>query len=215
MSLKILIFFYLFGFVFIYIDLVELMQSNISKSAILNSDAGAWALDVNRSCRRNKEVFIPAGEPKRHLFVYEVILAGGYDIGTPYTINYDDYKNYTQVSDEGRIKRPPTIQDWFNGNIKGFYIVGENEEGILNCQQGDVLTNGTQIGFIIDASNELSTSLNFSRTFQDNWGFRGRQENETFKILRYNGIIEKKQTVSESKFHKIPIVLLVFIILLG
>ena len=215
MSFKLLIFFYLLEFAFLYIDLVELMQASILASAKLNSDAGAWALAANRSCRRNKKVFIPENEDKRHLFIYECILAAGYDIGTPYTINPKDYEKYDEVTKENRTKRPPTVQDWFNGNIKGFYIFGENEEGILNCQHGDVITNGTQIAFVLDASNEVTTHLNFTRTFTDNWGFRGRQPNETFKVLRYNGIEKKEETVSESKFYKISIVLLVFIILLG
>ena len=214
MSLKILIFFYLFGFVVIYIDLVEYMQFRIEQYAYINKDVYVWALAANRTCRRNQLVFIPENEDKRHLFAYEVILAAGYDIGTPYTIRCEDYLKYPQVCVEGKTKRPPTLQDWFNGNIKGFYIIGENEEGLSICQQGDVITNGTHIGFIVDGSNGYTVNLNFTLTFKDDWGFRGRQKNETFRILRYNGIENEEQTVNESKLYKISLFLLGFIIVL-
>ena len=167
MSLKILVYLSLIGQNIFYFDRVEYMQSRIKNVAISNKGLYVWAIYNDRQCWRNPVIMMTKGEDKRHLFTYEIILAAGYNISTPYTVTCEQFPNYPDICTGGYNKRPPTITDWFNGNIRGFYIVGENEEGLSLCQQGDVITNGSHIGFIIDGSNGYTISLNFSKTFQD------------------------------------------------
>ena len=215
MSIKFLVYLTLIGQTIFYFDRVEYMQFNIKSRAISNNGLDAWAIYNDRQCWRNPVIMLTKGELKRHLFAYEIILAAGYNISTPYTVTCEQFPNYPDICTGGYNKRPPTLEDWFNGNIRGFYMVGENEEGISLCQQGDVITNGTHIGFIIDGSNGQTISLGDSLTFKDDWGFRERQPNETFKILRYNGIDKSEEgNNNKAEFYKVYIHLLLSLIAL-
>ena len=65
------------------------LQEKIYLTAKANIGDKSWARDVPRQEKRNKHVYFDAGEYKCNLFVYEVLLACGVDVGTKdlHTIN--------------------------------------------------------------------------------------------------------------------------------
>lgn len=70
------------------------IQDLIYKNEEANIGDKSWAKDVDRQAKRNENVFVLKDEWKCNLFVYEIILASGCDIGTPNNVNCkeDKYK---------------------------------------------------------------------------------------------------------------------------
>ena len=58
-------------------------QQRIYLTAKENIGETAWAKDAERQAKRNRNVKFKSSENKCNLFVYEVLLAAGVDIGTP------------------------------------------------------------------------------------------------------------------------------------
>jgi len=82
----------------------QAMQKIVS-IARKNIGGTEWAANSPRECKRNKNVVFVAGENKCNLFVYEVLLAAGIDIGTPNTCG-----RQLILRLEGKCARPPTAK---------------------------------------------------------------------------------------------------------
>ena len=178
---------------FIFLNLLvlfEFMSSNIIQEEILsnakeNINETAWAKGKDRQAKRNENVYVLNGEWKCNLFVYEIILASGYDIGTPNQVNCFNPK-YWGICLKNKTKRPPCCKDWFDEKVPGFFLVGEDDKGRKLSKGGDIITNGIHIG-IISNSKELTISANEEKIVETNFGFSEDDKTKTFKIFRYNG----------------------------
>ena len=76
----------------------QTIQELILLNAQENINETAWAKDNDRQAKRNENVYVLKGEWKCNLFVYEIILASGYDIGTPNEENYINSKYWNNCS---------------------------------------------------------------------------------------------------------------------
>ena len=76
--MKIIIYLFLF-FTIVSGDI----QADIYKNAYSHIGETYWAKKKERQAEGNEHVFFKKGEWKCNLFVYEMILDSGYDIGTP------------------------------------------------------------------------------------------------------------------------------------
>ena len=112
----------------IYITLFVVVFSSIQEKIYLNAKANVgetvWAYQVERQAKRNPKVFVTKDEWKCNLFVFQIILASGYDIGTPNTTGWSHPFLYFQ----GKNLRPPCCIDWYNEIVPGFILIGEGEE---------------------------------------------------------------------------------------
>ena len=151
------------------------IQEKIYLNAKANIDETAWAKDVDRQAKRNKEVFVTEGEWKCNLFVYEIILVSGYDIGTP---NRARWISHPILNIQGKNKRPPCCSDWYNLQVEGFTFIGEGEEGKNKCKKGDIVTNGVHIGIIAGDGETISAAK--EKVVKNDWGYRGDEG-----VLRY------------------------------
>lgn len=157
------------------------VQQKIYLNAKANVGETAWAKDVDRQAKRNEAVFVKKGEWKCNIFVYEIILASGYDIGTP------DKRNVNCLAHpilciKGKNKRPYVCEDWYNNEVPGFDFIGEGDEGKKKCKPGDIITNGSHIGII--AGNDKTISAGEDKVVEGDWGYRGDEGN--LKIFRYS-----------------------------
>ena len=166
--MKIIIYIVLFVVVF------SSIQEDIYSNAKNNVDETLWAYDVDRQAESNDQVYVTSGENKCNLFVYEMILASGYDIGTPNTAGF----SHIYLWLKGKYNRPPCCSDWYNKKVPGFTFIGEGEEGKRICQQGDIVTDGKHVGII--AGNGKTISAAHDKVVENDWGFRQNQ-----KKLRY------------------------------
>ena len=126
------------------------MQEKIYLNAEANIDETAWAKDNKREAKRNPNVCFNKGENKCNLFVYEIILASGYDIGTPNSINGIAHPI---LAAQGKLSRPPCAIDWYNGTVPGMTFIGEgnNSNGYASntsCMPGDILTDGIHMAIV-------------------------------------------------------------------
>ena len=121
-------------------------QEKIYLTAKANIGDKSWAKNSSRQAKRNEHVFFCAGEWKCNLFVYEVILKAGYNIGCPNrTIN--PFKD-SELIFEFKIFRPPTTHDWYNNKIPCFRFIGEGQNGKNKMQNGDIITDNTHMGIV-------------------------------------------------------------------
>ena len=155
------------------------IQEKIYLNARANIGETVWAKNVDRQAKRNEEVFVTEGEWKCNLFVYEIILVSGYDIGTP---NRARWISHPILNIKGKNKRPPCWSDWYNEKVEGFILIGEGEEGKKYCQKGDIVTNGVHIGII--AGDEKTISANEEQVVENDWGYRGNEG--VLKYFRYD-----------------------------
>ena len=152
-------------------------QFRIFKTAEANIGKTAWAFNNKRQAKRNPSVCFNSFENKCNLFVYEVILAAGYDVGTPNSING---LAHPILAAQGKLARPPCAIDWYNKTVPGMDFIGEGQDGKNKCEAGDIITDGTHMGIV--AGNNQTISANSNEVVQNNWGFRG----ENVRIFRCN-----------------------------
>ena len=152
-------------------------QERIYLTAEANIGDTSWSPDNERQARRNEHVFFKAGEPKCNLFVYEVILAAGYDIGTP---NQLDGFKHPILAMQGKLDRPPCARDWYDKTVPGMKFIGEDRNGKNNCIQGDIITDGNHMGIVAGNCQTISASYNEKKVVRNDWGFRG----ENVRIFR-------------------------------
>jgi len=142
----------------------------IFDNAKVNVGLTNWAKWVDRQCKRNNFVYVFAGEPKCNLFVYEILLSTGLDIGTP---NITDNIVSRII---GKVDRPPCAADWYDGKVQQFKYIGTD---VYLAEAGDVITDGSHVA--IAAGNFMSISAGEHEILYNDWGFR---EGQTIKIFR-------------------------------
>jgi len=185
------------------------IQDLIYENAKANIGDKSWAKEVDRQAKRNENVFVLKDEWKCNLFVYEIILASGYDIGTPNSVNCKKEK-YKKICEQKKDKRPPCCKDWFDEKVPGFDLIGKNDEGRKLCQKGDIITNGGHIAIVSNPEDGSTISA------AENEVIFG----ENFKIFRYNENTLNKfsstKSIKESsgKFYTISIFLLFLIVII-
>ena len=82
----------------------------ITSKALLYVGSSDWSFWSERQCELNDEVLFTNGEFKCNLFVYEVLLASGIDIGTPNSTGRLG-NMHNKLFNDGKDKRPPTTND--------------------------------------------------------------------------------------------------------
>ena len=168
---------YLFLFItFAYGDI----QTDIYKNAQKHIGETYWAKKKERQAEGNEHVFFKKGEWKCNLFVYEMILDSGYDIGTP---NKMSCFKHPILCYRDQAKRPPCVSDWKNEEVPGFELIGEGDEGKNLSKKGDIIAAGTHVGII--SGEKKTISANEKEIVENDWGFRGDEED--VKIFRYVG----------------------------
>ena len=160
------------------------IQLKIYLNAKENLNETAWAKNNKREAKRNPKVCFNKGEYKCNLFVYEIILASGYDIGTPKSIN-----GFTHpiLAAQGKLSRPPCAIDWYNG-VSGFTLIGEGNKSnglALNtsCKPGDILTDGIHMAIVYDNNKTIGAGENTVN--ETGFGFDFIY-GESVKVFRYN-----------------------------
>ena len=136
-----------------------------------------WSKDKERQAKRNKEVFFDKGDWKCNLFFYEIILASGYNIGTPYELPCLLHP----ILCIKKKKKTPVTKDWYDEKVPGMFLIGEGYKGRKNCKAGDIITDGSHVG-IISKNKNRTISASREKVVENDWGFRG----EDIKIFRYN-----------------------------
>ncbi len=126
------------------------IQEKIYLNAKENINETAWAKDNKRQAKRNSSVCFTKGENKCNLFVYEIILASGYDIGTPNSVSP---VAHPILAAQGKLSRPPCAIDWYDGKVPGMTFIGEgnNSNGLAkntSCKPGDILTDGIHMAIV-------------------------------------------------------------------
>ena len=162
----------------LFVVIFSSVQERIYSNAKANVGETAWARDVERQAKRNENILVKEGEWKCNLFVYEIILASGYDIGTK-SINCILHPILCMM---GKTQRPPVCENWYNGEVSGFSFIGEGDEGKKNSKKGDIITNGSHIGII--AGDEKTISAAEDMIVENDWGYRGNEGN--LKIFRFS-----------------------------
>ena len=208
MLLKLLIHFTLFEcFIFSLIPVPILIYEN----AKANIKDKSWALRVERQAKRNKKIIVLKNEEKGNLFVYEIILAAGYNIGTPNSVDCDK-EEYKEICAQGNERRPPSCKDWFDEKVPGFSLVGMNDEGRKICKTGDIITNGKHIGVVSNTKNGYSINTGEDEVIENDFGFKQDELFENFKIFRYNETESRK--TSSGKFLTASIAFLFLIMII-
>ena len=152
-------------------------QFRILKTAEANIGDYSWSPDKVRQAKRNPNVYFKKNEPKCNLFVYEVILAAGYDIGTPNQLNDLAHPG---LALQGKLVRPPCAMDWYNCEVEGMEYIGEDDEGRKNCIPGDIITTGYHMGIVAGNNQTISASYTEKKIVRNSFGFRG----ENVRIFR-------------------------------
>ena len=150
-------------------------QERVYLTAKANIGDTSWALNNKRQAKRNENVCFKSGEYKCNLFVYEVLLAAGKDIGTPNSLNP---LKHPILALENKLARPPCASDWYNKTVSGVTFIGEDDKGKSKCKQGDIITNGHHVGIV--AGNNTTISAADNEVVHNDWGFRG----ENVRIFR-------------------------------
>ena len=157
-------------------------EASIQEKIVLNANANIsqkeWAKDTAGQAKRNQHVYVPSGQYKCNLFVYEILLVSGVDIGTP---NVLSWIKHPILFAQGKLLRPPTTDQWFDGKVPKVNLVGEGKTKDIKYLPGDIITNGAHIGFIVGDSKTVSA--NETEIVCNDWGFR-ENETETFKVFR-------------------------------
>lgn len=136
-----------------------------------------WQKSKNRQCKRNSKVYFTSGEPKCNLFVYEILLASGIDIGTPNRCSYSDL--ILRIKD--KCDRPPTTSDWYHGRVKHFKFYSKTEGAY---KPGDIITDGHHVGIVSGNGKTISASTNPNKVVENDWCFR---KGQNCRVYRYSG----------------------------
>jgi len=178
------------------------MNRDIYNNAEKHIGETAWAFNVEREAEGNDSVCVPSDENKCNLFVYEVILDSGFDIGTPNTAN--PLKN-PLLAVTFKLSRPPCAIDWYENYktmVKGATLVGEGNDCLENALPGDIITDGVHMG--IYAGNEEAISANpvniAKKGIRVNWlddegyGYENRNDgiSRIFRIFRISKPIDSE-----------------------
>jgi len=152
----------------------------ICASALNKVGSDEWSPDVERKADNNKDVLVQKGQPKCNLFVYEMLLNNGIDIGTP-----NRGRKYFIIP----TPRPPLAEDWFNFKDK---INDENSKlrtyfktvrSKNESRPGDIIVSKDHIGIVSNnyknssKGNNKERELCISASFTDKkivnneWGF--------------------------------------------
>ena len=147
------------------------LKERIYLTAKANVGETAWAKEKDRVARRNNLVHFREGEWKCNLFVYEVLLAAGCDIGTPNRYPHPSMRRYgvgalMYVEDKTPKDnhRPPCCIDWYNLKVNVAEYIGEGYEGRQNCEEGDIITDGNHIGIIASYDEDSDSGESFNAT---------------------------------------------------
>ena len=95
---------------------IKAFKNEILRIAEANLGEKAWSYFQSRQAKRNPNVKFGTFELKNNLFVYEILLASLIDIGTPNIISDERLK----IKSEGKTERPPTAQQWNEGEVPNF-----------------------------------------------------------------------------------------------
>jgi hypothetical protein len=95
---------------------IKAFKNEILRIAEANLGEKAWSYFQSRQAKRNPNVKFGTFELKNNLFVYEILLASLIDIGTPNIISDERLK----IKLEGKTERPPTAQQWYDGEVPNF-----------------------------------------------------------------------------------------------
>ena len=125
------------------------------------------------------------GENKCNLFVYEVLLAAGVDIGTP---NQLEAWKQPILELANQLSRPPWTIDWFNGKVSIMKLVGEankdqNLAYSIDWEQGDILTDGVHMAIV--SENGKTIGAGEKTVNETKFGFDFIYS-DSVKIFRYN-----------------------------
>jgi len=174
------------------------LQEKIFLNAETNLDLDAWAKDSERQSKRKTNIFFDSGEWKNNLFVYEIILASGYDVGTPNQLNAS---KHPELAANDKLDRPPCAKDWYYNyetKVSGAVLVGEGSDGINEAIPGDVITDGINIGIYYgDGEIVVADPKVISKT--KSWGSNGFGfDNIPVKIFRIDPSIQRIDTDTTS-----------------
>ena len=156
------------------------MQLDIYNNAKKYIGEKYWAKDKERQAKGNEHVFFNKGDWKCNLFVYEMILDSGYDIGTPNELNCF---RHPILCFRDQLKRPPCVTEWKNEEVPGFVLIGEGDEGRNKSKKGDIIAADSHVGIV--SKNKKTISATDKEIVENDWGFRG--EEEELKVFRYVG----------------------------
>jgi len=156
-------------------------NEQIYKNALSYVGSNNWSVLKARQCAKNDAVYFNTSETKCNLFVYEVLLDSGIDIGT-----MNELKSLTHpfLVSEGKAKRPACAIDWYNEKVSQFKLIGQGSEGIKNCKPGDIITDGGHMGIVSGSKSTISASAKEFKVVNNDWGFRG-DEDRPVRIFRY------------------------------
>jgi len=155
------------------------IQNKIYSNAKANIGDKSWAKGVRRQAKRNPNVVYDKGVWKCNLFVYEIILASGLDIGT-----YECSSGIT----------PPVAGDWYNYSsyliTNNAEFIGKGPEGINKAIPGDIITDGIHMGIYAGNDEVINAGLYDVHITNiktiGNWGnsYGYGYDNNPFKIFR-------------------------------
>ena len=152
---------------------IEKFKKEILRIAKANIGDKSWAKFPSREAKRNSKVKFGMFEWKCNLFVYEVLLASGIDIGTPNEISDKRWI----IKREGKTERPPTARQWYDGEVDLFdEVEKEYAEG------GDVCSDGSHCGIVSDLYHTTISAAEHEVVSND-WGWRKDQDDVKFFSL--------------------------------
>ena len=116
-------------------------QERIYLTARDNIGETVWARNKKRIARRNSKVQFGDGEYKCNLFVYEVLLAAGIDIGLT-------KKSHPKLFFLGN-DRPACASDWYDEKV-----CEAIDTRLTKIDNGDVATDGKHMGIVYYNNDE-------------------------------------------------------------
>lgn len=168
---------------------VETIQSKVVRFAKENEGSEDWSYGIanfylkffsNGKDRlaENGKTFFCDYEPKCNLFVYEMLYKAGLELPLINQMS-QNCKKFHEDQPEGR---PPTNKDLVDGNVFPLlYLVGTDQDGINNAINGDIISNGSHMGIIIENKETISASSNSIRKSDFN-----SYSSKTIYIFRYD-----------------------------
>ena len=153
---------------------IEDFKREIVRIARCNIGETAWNFKPSRQAKRNPNVKFGMCEPKCDLFVYEILLASLIDIGTPHETSNKRFI----LRLEGKLKRPYTAIDWFNGIVPMFEEVDQED-----VEGGDVVSNGSHVGIVSEYDYTISATL-YDGVVENDFGWRDDENYKYFSLCQ-------------------------------